>query len=304
MRTHNRDLLPRLIGRQNGLRTYPFPFAIRGWSRAHSAPDAQAFPGQTCATIAARSFRGRETMIGMKPELDAYGQEIWNCYKGNSTYEIVEREDGLIDLGSALPYFQERDQWLAHEREAIQRAHGAVLDVGCGAGRVALYLQQQGHKVLAIDNSPLAVKVTKLRGVKAARVLSIADIRTLRGPFGAIVMYGNNFGLFGGMTKARRLLAMMDRITSPDANIIAAASDPYRTSDPIHLAYHKRNRDRGRMAGQVRLRIRYRQFRGGWFDYLFASPGEVRSIVEKTGWTVSEFLESPGPGYAVILKKS
>ncbi len=39
-------------------------------------------------------------------------------------------------------------------------------------------------------------------------------------------------------------------------------------------------------------------------SYLFVSPGEVRSIVEKTGWTVSEVLESQGPGYAVILKKS
>jgi SAM-dependent methyltransferase len=266
------------------------------------------------ATIAARSFRGRETMIGMRSRQtpaqpavkaghDAYGQEIWNCYKGNSTYEIVEREDGLIDIGSALPYFEEHNKWLVHEQEAIQPARGAVLDVGCGAGRVALYLQQRGHKVLAIDNSPLAVKVTKLRGVKAVRVLSITDVHTLRGPFGAIVLYGNNFGLFGGMARARRLLAMMDRITSPDARIIAAASDPYKTRDPVHLAYQERNRERGRMAGQIRLRIRYRQFRGDWFDYLFASPGEVRSIVEKTGWTVSEFLESQGSGYVAILKK-
>jgi hypothetical protein len=43
---------------------------------------------------------------------------------------------------------------------------------------------------------------------------------------------------------------MMDRITSPDANIIAGASDPYKTRDPVHLAYHKRNRERGRIAGQ------------------------------------------------------
>ena len=42
---------------------------------------------------------------------DAYGQEILNCHKGVSTYEIVEREDGLIDIGSALPYFQEFENW-------------------------------------------------------------------------------------------------------------------------------------------------------------------------------------------------
>ncbi|MBZ5624407.1 MAG: class I SAM-dependent methyltransferase [Acidobacteriia bacterium] len=241
---------------------------------------------------------------GVKPEQDAYGQEMWNCYKGHSSYEIVEREDGLIDIGSALPYFQEHNNWPVHEREAIQRAHGTALDIGCGAGRVALYLQQRGHKVLAIDNSPLAVKVAKLRGVKAARVLSIRDIQTLRGPFDSIVLYGNNFGLLGGMAQARRLLAAMRRIASPGATIIAAAADPYKTRDPIHLAYQQRNRERGRMGGQVRLRIRYRQFRGNWFDYLFASTAEVRSIVMKTGWTVSAIVESPGPGYVAILQKS
>jgi 2-polyprenyl-3-methyl-5-hydroxy-6-metoxy-1,4-benzoquinol methylase len=96
----------------------------------------------------------------MKPERDAYGQEIWNCYQGNSTYEIAERDDGFIEVSSAQPYFQEYGNWPEHERDAIRRAHGAILDIGCGAGRVALYLEQQGNGVLAIDNSPLAVKVS------------------------------------------------------------------------------------------------------------------------------------------------
>ena len=148
------------------------------------------------------SSRPPDTRNGIARECDAYGQEILNCYKGVSTYEIVERDDGLIDIGSALPYFQGLENWPIHEREAIQRAHSPILDVGCGAGRVSLYLQGKGHRVLAIDNSPLAVKVAKLRGVKTARVLSIDEIQSLRGRFGTIVLYGNNFGLFGGMTKA------------------------------------------------------------------------------------------------------
>ncbi|HEV3201191.1 MAG TPA: class I SAM-dependent methyltransferase [Bryobacteraceae bacterium] len=251
-------------------------------------------------------MRSRRTMAlsVVKPEHDAYGQVIWNCHKGYSSYEIVEREDGFIDIGSALPYFQEYGNWPPHEREAIQHAHGSVLDVGCGAGRVALYLQQRGHKAVGIDNSPLAVKVARLRGVKSARILSIRDIQTLTGPFDSIVLYGNNFGLFGGMKQARRLLAVMRRITSSDATIIAAAADPYKTKDPIHMAYHRRNRERGRMGGQLRLRVRYHQFRGNWFDYLFASAAEVRGIVEKSGWTVSAVVESQGPGYVAILQKS
>jgi SAM-dependent methyltransferase len=239
----------------------------------------------------------------MKPERDAYGQEIWNCHQGKSTYEIVERDDGFIEVSSAQPYFEPYGNWPEHEREAIQRAHGAIIDIGCGAGRVALYLEQQGYGVLAIDNSPLAVKVSTLRGVKTARVLSILDIETLGGPFDSIVMYGNNFGLFGGMARARRLLAVMHRITSSDATILAASSDPYKTHDPVHLAYQQRNRDRGRMSGQVRVRIRYREFTGNWFDYLFASPTELHMIVAKTGWRVSGIVPSKGSKYVAILQK-
>lgn len=235
---------------------------------------------------------------------DAYGQEIWNCFQGKSTHEIVEREDGLIDLGSALPYFQEREHWAVHEREAIQRASGAVLDIGCGAGRVALDLQAAGHPVLAIDNSPLAVKVSRLRGVKSARVLSIENIATLKSRFDTIVMYGNNFGLFGGMATARRLLRAMYALTSGGAVIIAATMDPHCTTDPVHRAYQRQNRARGRMAGQIRIRIRYRQYCGNWFDYLLASQREVRAIVAGTGWGLSETIESKGPAYVAILKKT
>jgi SAM-dependent methyltransferase len=250
--------------------------------------------------MSSRKAAGRTAVTA---ERDAYGQEIWNCYKGVSTYEIIEREDGLIDIGSALPYFQAYENWPAHEREAIHRSRDPILDIGCGAGRVALYLQNRGYRVLAIDNSPLAVKVTRLRGVKAARVLSINEIQSLKGRFRTIILYGNNFGLFGGIIEARRLLAAMYRITTPEALIIAAAANPYSTRDPVHLAYHQRNRDRGRMAGQVRLRVRYRQFRGHWFDYLFASQDEIRSIVEKTGWSIRDIVKSQGPGFIAILGK-
>lgn len=239
----------------------------------------------------------------MKPDRDAYGQEIWNCYKGKTTYEIVERDDGLIDLGSAQLYFMEYAHWSDHEREAIQFATGSVLDIGCGAGRVALHLQEKGLNVTAIDNSPLAVKVAKLRGVKDARLLSIRDINKLSGPFDTIVLYGNNFGLLGGRNEAPRLLKIMRRITSDGASIIASTVNPYNTKDPIHLAYLQRNRERGRMSGQIRLRIRYKEYCSGWFDYLLASPLEVREIATPAGWRVNKMIKSRGPGYAVVLTK-
>ena len=50
----------------------------------------------------------------------------------------------------------------------------------------------------------------------------------------------------------------MDKIENMEARLIAHGTDPYGTTDPVHVAYHRRNRDRGRLGGQLRLRLRYR----------------------------------------------
>ena len=178
-----------------------------------------------------------------------------------------------------------------------------MLDVGCGAGRVALYLQEEGHEVVGIDNSPLAVEVCRQRGVADARLMSITETGKELGRFDAVIMFGNNFGLFGTPERARWLLRRWKAMTTPQAQIIAETRDPAQTSNADHLAYHERNRQRGRLPGQVRIRVRFRRAVGNWFDYLFVSPKEMEEIVAGTGWRLARTIDSPGPGYVAILEK-
>src|SRR5215467_3284491 len=214
----------------------------------------------------------------MKPEMDGFGSELMAAYKaaGNAGWEIIERDDGFMDASAGPPrYFSDYPDWLKRERQAIKLARGRVLDIGCGAGRFALYLQSAGVEVTAIDNSPGAIKVCKLRGVKKAIVRPIAEIGKFRpGSFDTAILMGNNFGLFGGLRQAKRLLKDLFKITSNQGQIIADATDPYQTSEPAHLQYLKFNRSRGRMPGQLRLRVRHGKIIGPWFDYLFASQKE------------------------------
>jgi SAM-dependent methyltransferase len=235
---------------------------------------------------------------------DAYGQQLLAQFNGKiPTAEFIEREDNYIDTGSdAGTYFSEYDQWSALERQAIERAKGRVLDVGCGAGRHSLYLQQRGFGVTAIDNSPGAIKVCKLRGLKSALVRSIADVDAFEpNSFDTILMLGNNFGLFGDAENARLILQNFSRITSAQAQIIAGTRNPYRTDSQEHLEYHEFNRRRGRMPGQIRMRVRYGRAVGEWFDYLFVSPEEMREIVGDTGWQIREFIESGEANYYALI---
>ena len=175
-----------------------------------------------------------------------------------------------------------------------------VLDIGCGTGRHALYLQKErGFDVLGIDTSPLAIKICKLQGLNKAKVQSITQftvnaVRRNYYSFDTVLMLGNNFGLFESFSRARWLLRKFYKMTSNDASIIAQSIDPYKkTREHAHLMYYKMNRMKGRMPGQSRMRIRYKNYKGRWFDYLFVSKEEMESIVNGTGvWRIDHTLDS------------
>lgn len=243
-------------------------------------------------------------MARLARQQDAFGQEVWDHFHGRGGSEIAERNDGWIDISSGpKAYFVPYEEWPAQEREAIALAAGRVLDVGCGAGRVALHLQAQDLEVVGIDNSPLAVKVCRLRGVKTARLLPLSRVSRKLGAFDTIVMFGNNFGLMENFDRAQRLLRRFHAMTSPNGQIIAETFDPYVTKEPGHLAYHRRNRLHGRMGGQARIRIRYKTCVTPWFDYLFVCKAELKRILAGTGWRLAKTFDANWPRYVAVLKK-
>jgi len=247
-------------------------------------------------------MRGIKTL---KTEEDAYGQEMWAWHQGREVSEIVERDDGYFDAIAHGPkkYFTEYEDWNPIEKKAMQFVKGRVLDIGCGAGRHSLYLQKKGFDVLGIDNSPLAIKVCKLRGLKKTKTIPIEDVNFTPNSFDTIIMMGNNFGLFGNFKKARKLLKRFHEMTSEGALIIAHTRDPYKTDNPAHLEYQEFNRKRGRMSGQLRLRIMFRRVVGRWFDYLMVSKEEMKEILKGTGWKVKEFIDSENAQYMAIIGK-
>ena len=240
-------------------------------------------------------------------ETDGYGRLIADALEGrDDVFEIVERDDGFIEAGRYGPeaYLAPYRRWPSRQRRAMRFVRGRVLDVGCGAGRVALHLQERGLDVVAIDISRGAVEISRRRGVRDVRLLSIDDVDDSLGELDTIVMLGNNFGLFGGFAKAKRLLRRFHRLTSDRARIVAESRDPYATSDPVRLGYHERNRARGRMAGQLRIRVRYREHATPWFDDLLVSRDELETIVDGTGWKVARILDGEAGVYVAVLEKT
>jgi len=227
---------------------------------------------------------------------DAFGQMLLD----GADPEIVERDDGFVST-SMLNYFAPVRRWAAVERRALRYVRGRVLDAGVGAGRVALELQARGRDVVGIDVSPGAVEVARRRGVHDVRLLAFEDVSESLGWFDTLAMFGNNFGLFGSPAKAKRLLPRLRPLVG---RIVATSNDLYATTDPAHIAYQERNRARGRTSGQLRLRVRYRDLVGPWYEYLIVSPEEMAEIVAGTGWEIRRLVQDEGSYYVAVLEPS
>jgi SAM-dependent methyltransferase len=198
-----------------------------------------------------------------------------------------ELETDRGQVGSAMHpewFFRTHDEWDWWERELLEAvAEGPVLDLGAGAGRVSLWLQERGFDVTAIDLSPGAVSVCQARGVRDARVGDLSrppDDKRWR----AILLLCGNLGLGGSWDASRALLTRLAELATEDAVLIGDTVDPNG-------------------APEVGLRIRYRGEATPWWRQYNIRVADIPDLVSGTGWRLDRHLVAGGD-HAVLLRRT
>ena len=217
--------------------------------------------------------------------------------------EVIERDDGLINGAPVDHYLDEPAQWQPQDHRALRLCRGQVLDIGVGAGRTAVELQRRGMAVTGLDTSPGAIEIARRRGLRDTVLATIDRYAAAAATrYDTFLLLGNNLGLIEGAERAPVFLDALARLANPGARLIAQGTDPYGTSDPVQLSYHRRNRERGRLGGQLRLRLRYRLLATEWFDYLNCTAEELESLLAGTAWRLKEIDDADHPYYVATME--
>jgi SAM-dependent methyltransferase len=110
-------------------------------------------------------------------------------------------------------------------------AAGPVLELGCGAGRVALHLARRGHEVVGIDRERALVEALEARAraddVPARGIVADATDFELDERFGLAVAPMQLVQLLGGSRGRRAMLAAVAAHLRPGATFAAALVEPH-----------------------------------------------------------------------------
>ncbi|WP_092469265.1 class I SAM-dependent methyltransferase [Winogradskyella thalassocola] len=154
---------------------------------------------------------------------DLFGKALLDYQNGNYSEDIITYTNISDEDELPLPYlFRNYSEMPKLEQAALKLAKGNVLDVGCGSGSHALWLQEQNIKVKAIDSSKGAVEVAMKRGVLNVELKPLLEETE---SFDTILLLMNGTGIFQELSEVANYLKHLKSLLNPDGQILIDSSD-------------------------------------------------------------------------------
>jgi len=226
--------------------------------------------------------------------MDILGQALWDFYNKLPSGKLwIHNKYGKKEEMPLNIYFREPKDMPDLELIAMQVSDGKILDIGAGAGSHALAMQQKGIDVTAMEISPKAVEVMKLRGV--ANVLQ-QDIFTFEPEekFDTLLLLMNGIGLTGNLYRLKLFLENAKSLLNADGKIIFDSSDVaylYEGNLPKIENYY----------GEILYQYEYKKQKTEWFSWLYIDQNMLKAIASEAGWKTEVLSEDEYDQYLAKL---
>ncbi len=108
------------------------------------------------------------------------------------------------------------------EQKALDLCKGKTLDVGCGAGSHALYLQEKKYDYTAIDISPKSVEACKNRGLLNVNCQNLLNVDE---KYDTMLMLMNGTGIFQTLDQISKYLQHIKKLLTDNGQMLIDSSD-------------------------------------------------------------------------------
>lgn len=202
--------------------------------------------------------------------MDILGKAISEYFYGGKEYKLWVHDNHGPKVEMVVPiYFRSPQAMPDLELMALDLCKGKTLDIGAGAGSHALYLQDRGIDVTAIDISEGAVEVMKERGVEKVLVQDIFELKGEK--FDTLLLLMNGIGLVQNIDGLKKFLQHSKSLLNKNGQLLFDSSDvAYLYEDGIPELPH--------YYGEVKCCYEYRRQKSDWFSWLYIDQQTLADI--------------------------
>ena len=231
---------------------------------------------------------------------DLFGKAIFDYQTNNSPEDLVtETSISEADEMDVAYLFRSYAEMPELEQKAMQLCQGKILDVGCGAGSHALYLQDNGFDITAIDISEKAIETCKLRGLKKSKVQNILNLEDEK--FDTILILMNGTGIFETLKQTSKYLQKLKSLLNNGGHIVLDSSDIIYMFD--------KNQDGSYLVptdgyyGELSFTVAYKKETEQSFPWLYLDYNTLQNAANANGLECELILEGNHYDYLAKLTR-
>jgi len=222
---------------------------------------------------------------------DPMGRAVYDFHINKVNQPIIVHSDDFDDDTIDTSYlFRTYKDMPALEKKAMSLCRGKILDVGACAGTHAVYLQEKGFDVTALETSTLCCTVLKDRNVKNVVQADIFTYNDLT--FDTILVLMNGTGIAGSLAGLDILLHHLKTLLNPGGQILIDSSDLiYLFEQEDGSALIDISADK--YYGELTFQTEYKNWVGQPFPWLYVDQNNMENSIEKNQLKLTKVYKGP-----------